>query len=287
MHEEFEKIKQKRDVNSHGVKLIIEELERRALFARSPPNNWDDKIAAQANRLAFLGTIGFNVSSAIVNASQIPLMMFPILNGEYSQGKHGLGDRAAGAAIGRATSLITSSTHLLRPGKRFSRKMSRIDAERGTIDTKGTPSIDNFYEADAKGNLIIRKDLNLSEKKIADLTRLKTLVEIAGNRGMLNRSLFYDTLSLEKSGRQRGLWDKLNAGSAFFFHLTERFNRQVAMISTYDLELQRMREQGRDVSSIDVQTEAANVALHRAQEMNGGATLSTAPKRFRTCGYDV
>ena len=279
MREEFEKIKQKRDVNSHGVKLIVEELERRAMFARSPPNNWGDRMAARANRFAFLGTIGFNVSSAIVNASQIPLMMIPILNGEYSQGKYGLGDGAAISAVGRSSKLIASSTHLLRPGKRFSRKLSRIDAERGNIDVRGTPSIDNFYELKKVGDkqeLVIRTDLNLSKEKIADLTRLKTLVEIAGNRGMLNRSLFYDTLSLEKSGRQRGLWDKVNAGSAFFFHLTERFNRQVAMMSTYDLELQRMREQGRDVSSIDVQTEAANVALRRAQEMNGGATLSTA-----------
>ena len=279
MREEFEKIKQKRDVNSHGVKLIVEELERRAMFARSPPNNWGDRMAARANRFAFLGTIGFNFSSAIVNSSQIPLMMIPILNGEYSQGKYGLGDGAAISAVGRSSKLIASSTHLLRPGKRFSRKLSRIDAERGNIDVRGTPSIDNFYELKKVGDkqeLVIRTDLNLSKEKIADLTRLKTLVEIAGNRGMLNRSLFYDTLSLEKSGRQRGLWDKVNAGSAFFFHLTERFNRQVAMMSTYDLELQRMREQGRDVSSIDVQTEAANVALRRAQEMNGGATLSTA-----------
>ena len=279
MREEFEKIKQKRDVNSHGVKLIVEELERRAMFARSPPNNWGDRMAARANRFAFLGTIGFNFSSAIVNSSQIPLMMIPILNGEYSQGKYGLGDGAAISAVGRSSKLIASSTHLLRPGKRFSRKMSRIEAEKGNIDVRGTPSIDNFYELKKVGDkqeLVIRTDLNLSKEKIADLTRLKTLVEIAGNRGMLNRSLFYDTLALEKSGRQRGLWDKVNAGSAFFFHLTERFNRQVAMMSTYDLELQRMREQGRDVSSIDVQTEAANVALRRAQEMNGGATLSTA-----------
>ena len=48
-----------------------------------------DGIAQAANRAAFIWTIGFNTSSALVNLSQVPLFVLPMLGG-----KHGF--RAAG-----------------------------------------------------------------------------------------------------------------------------------------------------------------------------------------------
>ena len=269
--------KQDETIDSENAQLVLEELLERGEFARNPPNTLYSQAAAQANRIAFLGTIGFNVSSAIVNISQVPLMMMPILSGEYRGGKYGLGAGAAPAAIGRASRLIASSMHMSKTGKRFSRKLSEIDPEADKVDVRGTPSIDNFYQADKDGNLIVRTDLNLSKTEINDLNRIKKLVELMQDRGFSGRSLFYDTLSLEGSGRERGMWDKVNAGSAFVFHLTERYNRQVAMIATYDLELQRMRKQGLPINDANME-KAANEAARRAQEMNGGATLSTAPR---------
>ena len=269
--------KQDESIDSENAQLVLEELLERAKFARSPPNTMYSQAAAQANRVAFLGTIGFNVSSAIVNVSQIPLMMLPLLSGKYSGGKYGLGAGAAPKAIGYASKLIGGSVHMSKTGKRFSRKLSEIDPEADKVDVRGTPSIDNFYEADENGKLVVRQDLNLDKDTIANLNRIKKLVEIAQDRGMLGRSLFYDTLGLSQSGRQRGVWDKINAGSAFVFHLTERYNRQVAMIATYDLELQRMEKQGRKLDDAAME-EAVEEALYRAQEMNGGATLSTAPR---------
>ena len=270
----------KDEPNGEDAKLLYNELMARADFARSPPNNFINRAAGQANRVAFLGTIGFNMSSALVNISQIPLMMLPILNGAYGGGKYGLGRKAPWKAVGRASTIIGRSG--------TTRKLSRVDIERGNIDVRGTPSIDNYYELKKIGDeevLVVRKDMKLSDAQIAELNRMKTLVEVAGDRGMLGRSLFYDTLGLEKSGRERGGWDKVNAASAFVFHMAERYNRQVAMVATYDLEIQRMEKQGRKVfdkagNIIDVAAakEAAELALYRSQEMNGGATLSTAPR---------
>jgi hypothetical protein len=277
LSEQWKINRQDESIDSENAQLVLEELLERAQFARSPPNTMYSQAAAQANRVAFLGTIGFNVSSAFVNISQIPLMMIPILSGKYSGGKYGLGYGSAWSSIGYASKLIGRSTHMSKTGKRFSRKLSEIDPAAEKIDIRGTPSIDNFYDTDKDGNLIVRTDLNLDKDTINNLNRIKKLVEIAGDRGLLNRSLFYDTLSLEGSGRERGMWDKVNAGSAFVFHLTERYNRQVAMIATYDLELQRMEKQGRKLDDAAME-EAANEALYRAQEMNGGATLSTAPR---------
>ena len=242
---------------------VKDELIARSRFARNPPDNLLNRAAAQANRVAFLGTIGFNVSSAVVNASQIPLVMFPMLNGRY---RRQLGMGAAGKALGKAMGLIGSSG--------VNRKISEIDSNEDNVNVKGTPSIDNYYET-IDGELVVRKDLNLTNKKRAELERLTPLVKMAGDRGLLNRSLFYDTLGIDKTGRKRGAWETVNAYGALVFHLQESFNRQTALISAFDLEMQQRQANGEDINSEAVQTEAAKEALRIAQEVNGGAALAT------------
>ena len=242
---------------------VKDELIARSRFARNPPDNLLNRAAAQANRVAFLGTIGFNVSSAVVNASQIPLVMFPMLNGRY---RRQLGMGAAGTALGKAMGLIGSSG--------VNRKISEIDSNEDNVNVKGTPSIDNYYET-IDGELVVRKDLNLTNKKRAELERLTPLVKMAGDRGLLNRSLFYDTLGIDKTGRKRGAWEPVNAYGALVFHLQESFNRQTALISAFDLEMQQRQANGENINEKSVQVEAAKEALRIAQEVNGGAALAT------------
>jgi len=248
---------------ARAARSVVNELLERSKFARNPPNTLLNRAAAQANRIAFLGTIGFNVSSAVVNASQIPLVMGPMLNGKY---RKQLGIAASGKAIGKAMSLIT--------GSGFNRKISEIDPKAANREVKGTPSIDNYYET-IDGKLVVRKDLNLTDKKRKELERLTVLVQTAGDRGLLNRSLFYDTLGIDQTGRARSFYEKVNAWGALVFHVQESFNRQTALISAYDLEIQSREAKGEDINTEEVQQAAAQEALRMAQEMNGGAALAT------------
>jgi len=80
-------------------KYIVDELNLRADFARNPPR---DGLAQAANRAAFVFTIGFNASSAVVNLSQLPMFVYPMFAGKYGYG-------AAGRAIMDASKLVTSS----------------------------------------------------------------------------------------------------------------------------------------------------------------------------------
>ena len=262
----------KKNGKDSNALLVLEELLERAQFSRNPPTDMAQRLAGNANRLAFLGTIGFNLSSAIVNVSQIPLMMLPILQGKYSKTGN------AFKSVAFASGVITSSG--------FHRRLSRVDLKKGKVDVKGMPSIDNYFESDTNGNLILRKDVDLSkmpkEKREFIENDLATLVKLAGDRGGLNRSLYYDTLGIEQAGRTRSIWDKANAYSAFSFHQVERYNRQVAMTATYQLELQRMEKnptaEEKGMSPIARKEKAAEEAIYRSQEMNGGATLTTAPR---------
>ena len=61
-----------------------------------------ESIARNLNQGAFIYTIGFNVSSAVVNLSQVPLFVLP-----YQAAKYGLSGSMG--AVGRATKYISAS----------------------------------------------------------------------------------------------------------------------------------------------------------------------------------
>jgi hypothetical protein len=243
-------------------KYILDELDARAEFARNPPG---DAIAQAANRAAFVFTIGFNASSAVVNLSQLPMFVYPMFAGRYGYG-------ATGRAIMDASKLVTSSG--------FNRK-SNMTAPYGNepnIKVRAMPSIDNYFELDANGDYAIRKDLDLEPEVRAKVEELKPLVEMMAARGQLNRSLFADNLGVDSSGRERGVIDTVTAASAFMFHNVEVFNRQVTAVSAYQLELARLKKAEPSLSTAEMQTKAAERALYDTQMTNGGSVLETAPR---------
>ena len=277
LKEEYSKVqKGEAGPDKRSARIFYEELQERASFAKSPPRDAANRLAAQANRVAFIGTIGLNVSSALVNGSQIPLMMYPILIGKYG--------------IGPATKILGSSMGLIK-NSGTTRKITPL-GEDESVKVRGMQSIDNYFELRGDGSFRIREKKleGLSKDKIKEIRDLQALVEKASAQGQLNRSLFYDTLGAEMSGRAKSKWDMTNAYSAFMFHQVERFNRQVAMTTVYKLELDRLRakdpkkttETERGMSDAQIQEAAATEAIYRSQEMNGGAFLATAPRIAQT-----
>jgi hypothetical protein len=68
----------------------------------SPERKDLEAYGRRLNQTAFIFTIGFNVSSALVNLSQVPLFVMPFLGGKY-------GYKETGVAIKEAGSLVVSS----------------------------------------------------------------------------------------------------------------------------------------------------------------------------------
>ena len=241
---------------------INNELMQRANFARNPPK---DALAQNLNRMAFMFTLGFNVSSAIVNTSQVPMVVFPMLGGRYGYG-------ATGRAMQNSMKLFTSSG--------FNRKIEMLTpyGNDRSIKSQAMPSIDNYFELDANGDYVIRKDLDLDPEMRARIDEIKPLMEMMSDRGQLNRSMIADTLGLDNSGRERSAVDYVSSLGAFFFHNAEVFNRQVTAMTAYKLELDRLKTEEPSLSTAERQTRAAERALEDAQMMNGGSTLETAPR---------
>ena len=196
---------------------------------------------------AFGWTLGFNVSSAVVNLSQVPLVMVPYLGGKY-------GYSETTKAIGSATRLFFGS------GLKRNAEMTVPTADgKSKIELKASFSLDN-YDFDAKG---------VPE----DVKQLKELSEVASNYGLLSRSLTHDILDMDEKST---VLNRVNAWSGFIFHHGERMNRQVSLIASYKLELERMAKDGKDINSAS-RTEAAKRAVEITELMNGGASAGSAP----------
>ena len=255
------------------LKDLQDELIDRADFAMRPPK---DGIAQAANRTAFIWTIGFNTSSALVNLSQVPLFVLPMLGG-----KHGF--RAAGKAITDAAGLVSGTLASKSTRQRRVRGIVPF-GKQDKVDVFAMPSIDNLFEIDDAGNYVVRKDIEGYTERRKELEEIAPLVQLAAQRNQLNRSLFADTLGLDSSGRDKSVIDRISSLSAFMFHQVEQYNRQVSMLAAYKLELDRLNDPKRStakekgLSTAKKKELAAENAIYEAQQYNGGSVLETAPR---------
>jgi hypothetical protein len=216
-------------------KAYFDEINKRIDFAKSPEIPEWSKIATS---IGFGFTLGANVSSALINLSQIPLVVVPYL--AFGR-KHGLTDTIA--AIGRASRIFIQSG--------TTREMDMLVGNK-KIKARSMPSIDNM-------------DLSKDPK----LAHLKILVEEAERMGKLNRSMTQDILEFDDKS---SFMAKVNAVSGFLFHHGERMNRQVALVAAYELNLKKSKT--KDEAA---QRKAAQEALYDVELTNGGTASEAVP----------
>jgi hypothetical protein len=232
------------------IRRTKDELVMRAEFARMGARHKSiEKAVRFANQLAFMATIGFNPSSAAVNLSQIPLFVYPYLGADYGYGK-------TGTAFKRAHALLGAYKN----------------------------DIERYYNVDENGNYTVIDSPDMSPAKRKVLEDLAPMVEEASARGLLNRSYLLDALGLEESGRSANVIDKATTLSAVMFNHAERYNRQVTLLATYQLELDRLqkenaqREGKAKLADVTIRNRAIKQAIMLTQRTNGGSVLETGPR---------
>ena len=254
---------------------VRDELLNRAQFARTgATNKTTEKLAQRSNQLAFIYTIGFNASSALVNLSQIPLVVMPFLGAKFGYAETSM-------AMARASKFVGSSAI----------------------------SIDEYYDINLdtdvytlKPSMIKKiqktsKDKDAADIKIAEMERMIPLVKAANDRGQVYHSEIKDQLrATEGTSKNPALkmLDKVSMVSAVMFSTAERFNRQTTLAMSYNLVLDKIDGIHKskknekyysavDAKFIDIPTSsearmefAAREALYLTQETNGGSVLETA-----------
>ena len=225
------------------------ELLDRSKFAREGAERKGlEAYGRRLNQTAFIFTIGFNVSSALVNLSQVPLFVMPFLGGKY-------GYKATGVAVKEAGSIVASSGN----------------------------SILSNYDIRDDGVLTVKKDLDVSAERRKELENLAPLASLAMKRGQLGQGYLAEALGLEESGRVSrsgklgAIMDNISVLSAFAFNHGEQFNRQVTLVMSYKLAMQKLAKDNPNMTRTELMDKAAEQAILETQETNGGSFLETAP----------
>jgi|LakMenEpi03Aug12_release.lakeMendotaPanAssembly.Ray.scaffolds.fasta_scaffold05264_21 hypothetical protein len=230
------------------INEYVKEFEKRISYINNPTV---DKWAQVATSFGFNMTLGFNVSSAVINLTQVPLILTPYLAGKY-------GMPSTMKAIGDAYKVHLNSG--------FKQEVEVFGSKGQMAKQKAMPALDNY---------------NFDDPKLpASVRRLKTLSRIASEQGQLNRSQLYDILEVDD---RKNPLSKVNAASGFVFHHGERLNRQVSLIAAYNLELDRLNSDKatkaeKALSQLEKEELAANNAIYTTEMTNGGIAAASAPR---------
>ena len=231
------------DVNTYGSELI-EEFEGRRAFAMKPTLTAFSQYASTG---AFYYNLAGNVSSAVVNTLQTPLVVFPQLGGEY-------GFKESYVALKNALKLYSSSG--------LSRKVTELTGE--VSDQKSMTSIENL--------------VNRGDSKAKQYAGL---IGAMKDRGLLATSTARSALSSENDNSSGyGSANKLARQTAlvgsFMFHHAERMNREITAVAAFDLEMGKLKDpKYSKLSEAEKQTKAIEKALKLVEYAHGaGSTLS-------------
>ena len=221
-------------------------------FTRNGVKQKHTKLSRWFTGIAFNFTLGANVSGGLVNLSQMPLIVYPMLAAKYGPIK------TARAMMGAFP--IISKGGLTR----------KIEGVSDQVDGDGNPIME---EKTIKSALSIA-NIDFNDPNLpAELQELKELVETGIDLGQFKRSLDYEIMDID---RMSGIAAKFNKTSGFFLHHGERVNREVTMIASYKLALDNMTAEQR--ADPMMRREAAAEAVKDAESMNGGLAANATPR---------
>ena len=250
-------------------RAYLDEFKNRASYVMNPTkNNWGGIMQSAI----FTYTLGFNLSSALVNLTNVPMIVAPYLKGKY-------GDSNVSGAIGAATRIFMDApkfytadvlggmaSYDLELNKLLKSGMDKATAQErakevATRKMKAMPSILNY-------------SVNSKNKREADIARhYAPLVAKGLDFGQLGASQAYDMLNTDTHA---GVIQKANIMSGWALHHGERMSREVTLMAAYDLELKKLLKDGVDKAT--AQERAADKAIHVTELTNGGIAAAAAPR---------
>ena len=220
---------------------MIDNMDGRRAFAMNPNiANW----AAAASRWSFYYNMLYNVSSAVVNFSQVAVATYPQLAGEY-------GATEAFKMLIKATKLYGSSG--------LTRKVTDINGEQQ--DVRAMLSIENLVNAGKADKYKRLFDVLLNERGMLQNTIVGDIVRGYDQANPLTR------LNLEERVTKYG---------ALLFQQAERLNREITAVATFDLEMGKLKDD-KTLTPEQKEERAIRKAIEVTEFTHGAGHSSTGP----------
>ena len=243
------------------MKAIEGSLIKREGYMKSPmqKGTWG-KIASFVGYNSYRFFLLGNISSAVVNLTQLPIVTYSLLAGEYGAGE--------------------SLRAMSEASKMFFRGGSDNNSTMENIFT-GKPLTDfTFFGTRKDGS---RPDIP---------KHMQELWQRAVNAGAIRRSTGQDLqyqreysvkTEKEETGADKILntWNKVENNLSWIFQNSERFNREVTLLAAYKLEYNKLKKQGK-LSDQEIAERAAAKAIETVEEANGSSMSETGPALFQS-----
>ena len=217
-------------------------------FSRNP---YIAQWARNLKSAAFFGTLGLNVSSVVVNATNIPVVGMPWLAARY------------GGIKSTAAIMSALKTYM---GTGFKREAELFP----TVDENGNP---------VSEEVTVRSGFSLTNDPTKN-PLYGPLSEMFIKYGLDSRTLAGDMFDLENPSNS--LLNKTQAASGFLFNHAERMNRQVFAMAVYKLEMEKITKKKFDnITEAELEAHgeaAAQKAIDGTEEINSSALLTSAPR---------
>jgi hypothetical protein len=239
------------------VLSIVEDITKRAKYSANPSQSWWSNLFTTGT---YGWTLGFNVSSAIVDLSSLVLVTGPYLTRTYGFAKtHRVMMAAAKDILGMGTSsnvetLVTQGLE----GAALQEVLQTLGTkERDMVRRKTLPSVLNIDFNDPA-----------QQKKYGYLKPLVDKVREAGH------SERYSELAESAEFGESNPLSKWSARMGFMMNASERFKREVGLKTAYDLELSTLGAN----PTPEQMAAAAQKAMDMSLLLNGGSTAVTGAR---------
>jgi hypothetical protein len=253
-----------------STKELRDKLLQISEFARAPDiKQWSRLLTSGG----FAFTMGFNLSSASLTFFDVFMSASPYLSSRY-------GYKNMYAAY-------AESVKLLNIGGR-TRKVKTFGADgEETVDLNAGVFGGSMSNTDFEG----AKPDGMSQQQFKDMA---VAAEVGDKNAVFNQTITQEMLEVGDDPFLRkgtgilsakfieGKLGLFNRWSSFMFHHSERFNREVVYMSSYMLELQKMRDSGKEPTYED-KVRAAEEAVDVTQ-LTLGSTAAAGRARYAQSG---
>jgi len=260
------KEKERRGEDVETAQAFRQILNGMSEFAAAPNIATWSKVATS---IGFGMTLGLNVSSAMLNLMQLPMIVAPYLSGRY-------GMRDTFKALTEAFTIFRNSARPHEVEYFSDTQEGELVGQRrveGKTYTAFHPSLDN-YDFDNPNNTLAR-DLKMSPEGVEELRILRNVM---GELGNLHRSITEDVLDMDSltGGNVEKALQTVNGISGWMFHHTEKINRQVTAIAAYRLAVAKAKKDGKEMTP-ELLEQLARDAVNDTELTNGSAASAAAP----------
>ncbi len=222
------------------ARIYYEEFKKHVALINNPTITNLSRIFTS---IGFNWLLGANVSSAFVQLLQVPMVTLPYLSGAYN--------------------------------KNYADVFSEITAAYGEFMQTGTRKTTQAFGG-APSDTETRKAM-LSLANVGPghplYKKYETLINTLKENNFLGSSMTQDILQVPNT---IGLGQKVNFYTSWMHHHSDQINRQVTAIATYNLELAKLKAEGK--KGVDAQIEAANEAVYVTEMTQGSTSATSAPR---------